>query len=41
MAASLPKSRRPQGAAARKRMVGGERQAKSFAMDHMGRHPTA
>jgi hypothetical protein len=30
--------RRVQGVAARKRMVGGERHAKSFAMNHTGRH---
>jgi len=31
--------RRLEGLVARKRMVGGERHAKSFAMNHMGRHP--
>jgi Enoyl-(Acyl carrier protein) reductase len=31
--------RRLQGAAARKRMIGGERHAKGFAMNHLGRHP--
>ena len=31
--------RRMQSVAARKRMVGGERHAKGFAMNHTGRHP--